>query len=75
MNPTPGQARPTLVFPIPPGAGLPPLPAQGLRPHAGEELPAIPKIREDWPVPGPDPQIYAFVKSEFVGNLFRIPLH
>jgi len=75
MNPTPAQASPTLVFPIPPRAGLPALPVQGLGPHAGEESLGIPTIRQDWPGPGPDPQTYAFVKSEFVGNLFRIPLH
>ena len=75
MNPTPAEARPTLVFPIPPGAGLPALPAQGWGPHAGEELRGIQKIGKDWPAPGPDPQTYAFVKSEFVANLFRIPLH
>jgi Tol biopolymer transport system component len=75
MNPTPSQAHPTLVFPISPGAGLPAFPPQGLSPHAGEELPGIQKIGQDWAAPGPDPQTYAFVKSEFVGNLFRIPLH
>lgn len=75
MNPIPSQASPTLVFPIPPGAGLPALPAQGLGPYAYLDSPKTPKIRESWPAPGPDPQTYAFVKSEFVGNLFRIPLH
>jgi Tol biopolymer transport system component len=75
MNPTPTQARPTLVFPIPPGASLPALPPEGLGPHAGEELTGIQKIDEDWPGPGPSQQTYAFVKSEFVANLFRIPLH
>ena len=75
LNVTPTEAHPTLVFPIPPGASLPDLPAQGLGPHAGEELPKIQKIFEDFPAFGPDPHIYAFVKSEFVSNLFRIPLH
>jgi Tol biopolymer transport system component len=77
MNPTPARARPTLVFSIPKGASLPALPPQGLGPQAGEESPGpgIAKILQDWPAPGPDPQTYAFVKSEFVGNLFRIPLH
>jgi hypothetical protein len=75
MNPIPTQASPTLVFPIPPGAGLPSLPAQGVGPYPDEELREIPKIRQSWPAPGPDPQTYVFVKSEFVGNLFRIPLH
>ncbi len=75
MNPTPTQATPTLILPIPPGAGLPALPPEGLGPHAGEESPGIAKIREDWPAPGPDPQTYAFMKSDFIGNLYRIPLH
>ena len=75
MNPTPSEARPTLVFPIPPGAGLPALPAQGLAPYADQELRGVPKIPQSWPGPGPDPQTYAFEKSEFVANLFRIPLH
>jgi hypothetical protein len=39
------------------------------------DMPEVPKIRENGAVPGPDPQTYAFVKSEFVANLFRIPLH
>ncbi len=72
---TPTEAHPTLVFPIPKGASFPDLPAQGLGTHAGEDLPKIRKIREDFPSFGPDPQTYAFVKSDFVSNLFRIPLH
>ena len=75
MNPTPAEAKPTLIFPIPPGADAPNLPAQGLGPYADQELVEVPKIRENWPAPGPDPQTYAFEKSEFVANLFRIPLH
>ncbi len=75
MDPAPAESGPTLVLPIPSGAGLPALPAQGLGPHAGEGLPGISAIRESWVGPGPDPRTYAFVKSEFVGNLFRIPLH
>ena len=63
LNVTPTQAHPTLVFPIPPGASLPDLPAQGLGPHAGEELPKIRKVFQDLPSFGPDPQTYAFVKS------------
>jgi serine/threonine protein kinase len=75
MNPAPQQANPTLVFPIPPGAGLPVLPAKGLAPQAGAEVPGITVIRQDWPGPGPSPQTYTYVKSEFAGNLFRVPLH
>ena len=74
----PGQAttRPTLVFPIPRGASLPvALPAEGLGPDNLGNLHGIQKIDQDSPGPGPDPQTYAFMKSEFLGNLFRIPLH
>jgi hypothetical protein len=48
-----------------------------LGPNAGQGPlePGITKITQDWPGPGPDPATYAFVKSEFVGNLFRVPLH
>jgi len=38
-------------------------------------MPAGKVIRQGRLAPGPDPQTYAFVKLEFVGNLFRIPLH
>ncbi len=75
MNPIPTEAKPTLVFPIPPGAGLPVFPAQGLGPYADQEFRGIPRIPQSWPGPGPDPQTYAFEKAEFVANLFRIPLH
>jgi hypothetical protein len=75
MNPIPTEAKPTLVFPIPPGAGLPAFPAQGLGAYADREFPKVQQIRESWPGPGPDPQTYAFEKSEFAGNLFRISLH
>jgi hypothetical protein len=76
MDPGPTKARPTLVFPIPKGASLPvALPAEGVGPDILVNLHGIQKIDQDWPGPGPDPQTYAFVKSEFVGNLFRIPLH
>jgi hypothetical protein len=75
MNPIPAEARPTLVFPISPGASLPALPAQGLGPYADRDFPKIQKIPESWPAPGPDPQTYAFEKADFVANLFRIPLH
>jgi hypothetical protein len=74
LNVTPTEAHPTLVFPIPRGASWPDLPEQGLGPHAAEDSPKIRKVFEDFPSFGPDPQAYAFVKSDFVSNLFRIPL-
>jgi Tol biopolymer transport system component len=65
----------TLVFPIPPGQVLPTLPPAGLSPNADEKFPGVRIIRQAGVAPGPDPDTYAFAKSEFVGNLFRIPLH
>jgi Tol biopolymer transport system component len=74
LNPIPTEAHPTLIFPIPKGAGVPVLP-QGLGAYADRDLAGVPKIAESWPAPGLDPQTYAFEKSDFVANLFRIPLH
>jgi hypothetical protein len=65
----------TLAFPIPRGHGLPDLPSAGLNESVAEKLPGVREIREAGLTPGPDPDTYAFAKSEFVGNLFRIPLH
>jgi len=70
-NPTPALTGRTLVLPVRRGAGLPALPQSGLSANADEEYPVI---RQEV-APGPDPKTYAFVKSEFAGNLFRIPLH
>jgi hypothetical protein len=69
-NPTPATGT-TLVLPVRRGAGLPVLPQSGLSPNANQEFPVIRQMV----APGPDPKTYAFVKSEFAGNLFRIPLH
>ncbi len=69
-NPAPTLAGRTLVLPVRRGAGLPALPQSGLKPDANE----FPVIRQEV-APGPDPGTYAFVKLEFAGNLFRIPLH
>jgi hypothetical protein len=75
MNPVPERANPTLVLPIPAGEVLPALPATGFGPNAAEELRGVSVIGQDWPAPGPNLQTYAYVKAEFAGNLFRIPLH
>jgi len=71
----PSAGSTTLVLPIPRGEGLPVLPAAGLDPNSMEETPGVRVIRQGWIAPGPDPETYAFVKLEFEGNLFRIPLH
>ncbi len=71
----PTSAGRTQVFPIPPGQGLPPLPEGGINPDASSETPGIRVIRQGQVDPGPGSDTYAFAKSDFVGNLFRIPLH
>jgi len=73
INPT--AAGTTLVLPIPRGQGLPALPEGGLAVNASDDLPGVRVIRQSQVVPGPAPETYAFAKSDFVGNLFRIPLH
>jgi len=65
----------TLVLPIPRGHLLPDLPPSALNANFDEQFPGIRVIRQGGVAPGPDPDTYAFAKSEFVGNLFRIPLH
>jgi hypothetical protein len=71
----PTSAGRTLVLPIPPGHGLPDLLEGGIGVDASDEMPGVRVIRQGQFAPGPGPEIYAFAKSEFVGNLFRIPLH
>jgi hypothetical protein len=73
INPT--SAGTTLVLPIPRGQGLPALPEGGLGVNASDDMPGVRVIRQSQVVPGPAPETYAFAKSDFVGNLFRIPLH
>jgi serine/threonine protein kinase len=73
INPT--SAGTTLVLPIPRGQGLPALPEGGLGVNASDDMPGVRVIRQNQVVPGPAPETYAFAKSDFVGNLFRIPLH
>jgi eukaryotic-like serine/threonine-protein kinase len=65
----------TQVLPIPRGQGVPDLPPAGLSSNREENIPDMRVIRQASAIPGSDLDTYAFVKSEFVGNLFRIPLH
>ncbi len=60
----------TYILPILPGAGIPDLPPFDETGPSGVR--SIPRMAV---APGPDPDTYAFTKSEFKGNLFRIPLH
>ena len=74
VNP-PTSAGRTLVLPIPRGQDLPAIPEGGVGVNATDLMPGVRVIRQGQMVPGPDPETYAFAKSEFMGNLFRIPLH
>ena len=75
-NPDSHSDSVTLVLPVHRGEGLPALPPAGLS-RSGEEIHGVATIRihQGSLAPGPDPKTYAFAKLEFVGNLFRIPLH
>jgi hypothetical protein len=65
------------VLPVHRGEGLPSLPPAGLSGSGDEGIQVIATIRvqQGLLAPGPDPNTYAFARLEFVGNLFRIPLH
>ncbi len=65
----------TYIIRIPHGFGLLKLPASGIDGASETELAGIQSIPQADVSPGPDPQTYAFTRSAFQGNLFRIPLH
>lgn len=71
----PTSAGATLVFPLARGQALPALPPGGLATDSTDNLPGVRVIREGRAIPGPGPDTYTFARTEFVGNLFRIPLH
>ena len=65
----------TLALPVRPGAMFPNLPDDGITGH--ESLAAFTgsRVLDGWAIsPGPDPSLYAFVKTSIQRNLFRIPL-
>ena len=65
----------TVAIPIPSGEALPALPDDGLQKEADAlALPDVRIIRPGSIAPGPDPSIYAFVRSTVQRNLYRIPL-
>ena len=75
-NPASKSATVARVLPVRRGEGLPALPPAGLSTSGDEEIQGEATIRVSGVLaPGPDPKTYAFAKVEFVGNLFRIPLH
>jgi len=75
FNPGTTSGGETVALPIEPGVGLPVLPPSGLYAGATQEVRGGAVIRQGRLAPGPDLKTYAFAKVEFVGNLFRIPLH
>lgn len=69
------SAGKTLAIPIPPGETFPDLPASGIR--GLDDTAAFPGSRliDGWGIsPGPDPSIFAYIKTTVHRNLFRIPL-
>jgi hypothetical protein len=65
----------TLAIPVPAGDSLPNLPATGVRGLKDAELFPGSRVVEGWAIsPGPDPSIFAYVKTTVHRNLYRIPL-
>ena len=74
---TPSGASPgkTLAIPVRAGTVFPKLPDGGFTGH--ENLAKFPgsRVLDGWAIsPGPDPSVYAYVKTSVQRNLFRIPL-
>ena len=65
----------TLLFSLSGDHGLPMLPTGGLTDAENEESAATRVVQRGGLAMGPDPEVYAYVKADFQGNLFRIPLH
>jgi hypothetical protein len=65
----------TLAIPVAPGETLPQLPASGIQDvDAGSTFPGS-RVIEGWNIsPGPDPSVFAYVKTTVHRNLYRIPL-
>lgn len=65
----------TLAIPLAPGEMFPELPASGIR--VPDDVAAFPgaRVLDGWQIsPGPDPSVFAYVKTTVHRNLFRIPL-
>lgn len=66
----------TIAIPVPPGKPLPDLPTLGVASRADRlDIPGIRAINRGDIHAGNDPSIYVFMKNDFQGNLFRVPLH
>ena len=66
----------TYAIPLPPGRGMPAIPAGGIQSKDG--VGALPGARlvseQERSVPGPNPSIYAFVKVSTQRNIYRVPV-
>jgi hypothetical protein len=65
----------TVAIPVPPGEMLPSLPATGV--HSLDDTAAVrgARIINGWAIsPGPDPSVFAFLKTTIRRNLFKVPL-
>jgi Tol biopolymer transport system component len=65
----------TLAIPVPSGETFPNLPSSGIR--GPEDAKAIPGTRllDGWFIsPGPEPSVFAYVKTTMHRNLYRIPV-
>ncbi|MGP0074489.1 MAG: protein kinase domain-containing protein [Bryobacteraceae bacterium] len=70
-----GSPGKTAAIPVPPGQTLPPLPENAVRnPAEWVKIPGVKIVNHDGIAPGPDPSIYAYVKSTGHANLYRVPL-
>jgi Tol biopolymer transport system component len=66
----------TLAFPIASGESMPELPAGVFADQEkAAEIPGVKLIRRTSIAPSLSPETFVFVRSDFVGNLFQIPLH
>jgi eukaryotic-like serine/threonine-protein kinase len=75
INPDWANGGATVALPLRRGEWVPQLEPAGIVADAGGKIPGSLEIHEGELAPGADPRTYAFSKLEFVGNLFRIPLH
>jgi len=65
----------TLAIPLRPGESIPDLPVSGIRGPNDAAAFQGSRVIEGWGIsPGPDPFMFAYVKTTMHANLFRIPL-
>lgn len=66
----------TIAIPLRPGQMLPDLPTGGIASRADRlDIPGIQVLDRGDAYAGNDPSKYVYTKQDFLGNLFRIPLH